>query len=166
MQFHLTHGSAVQLTEGQSVASRNLDTFCDGIVFSDQPVRVNQKICVELGCTTTWSGAIRVGLTSVNPAQLTPSKLPRFAYPDLTQREGYWVRVINETLTSHGCRLMFYTNRQGQLQLFVNGQHKGTLLAGLPVHQSLWFLLDIYGNTTTARLVQPGKSQTFIQCTS
>ncbi|XP_059151598.1 uncharacterized protein LOC131937903 isoform X2 [Physella acuta] len=155
MQFHLTHGSAVQLTEGQTVASRKLDTFCDGIVFSDQPVRVNQKVCVELGCTTAWSGAIRVGLTSVNPAQLTASKLPRFAYPDLTQTEGYWVRVINETLTSPGCRLMFYTNPQGQLQLFVNGQHKGTLLAGLPVHQSLWLLLDIYGNTTSARLVQP-----------
>lgn len=157
MQFHLTHGSAISLTEGQTTASRSLNTFCNGIVFSDQPVRVNEKICVQLGCITAWSGALRVGITSVDPGKLRPDQFPRFAYPDLVNQEGYWIRVINENLTSQGCRLMVYFDTLGHLQLFINGQHKGALLSGLPVNQKLWLMLDIYGNTCSAKIVPPGK---------
>lgn len=157
MHFHLTHGSAVVLTEGQTLASRNIDTFCNGIVFSDQPVVLGQKLCVELGCTTTWSAGIRVGVTSVNPARLDPSELPRFAYPDLAHKEGFWVRAVNENHLSPGCRLTVYLTKHGQLQLFINRQHKGALLLGLPTTQSLWLMLDIYGNTCSAKFVKPGK---------
>ncbi|CAL1533072.1 unnamed protein product [Lymnaea stagnalis] len=155
MQFHLTHGSAISLTEGQTTASRSHDTFCNGIIFSDQPVKVNEKICVELGCITAWSGALRVGVTSVDPGKLHSDQLPRFAYPDLVSQDGYWLRVINENLTAQGCRLMVYFNTLGHLQLFINGQHKGTLLSDLPVNQKLWLLLDIYGNTCSAKIVPP-----------
>ncbi|KAK6990024.1 protein neuralized, partial [Biomphalaria glabrata] len=155
MQFHLTHGTAIQLTEGQTLATRRNDTFCDGIVFFSQPIQVNQKVCVELGCTTSWSGSVRIGVTTIDPARLHADQLPKFAYPDWIHKEEFWIRVINESLTSQGCRLMVYINSNGELLLFVNGNHKGSLLYGLPIQQRLWLLLDIYGNTLSAKILIP-----------
>ncbi|KAH9504609.1 hypothetical protein Btru_062423 [Bulinus truncatus] len=155
MQFHLTHGTAIQLTEGQTLATRKNNTFCNGIVFFNQPIRVNHKHCIELGTANTWSGSIRIGITTINPSKFRSDQLPRFVYPDWIHREEFWIRVINEKLTTHGCQLMVYVNHDGQLQLFVNGNHKGTLLYGLPVNQNLWLLLDIYGNTVSAKIVVP-----------
>ena len=44
----------------------------------------------------------------------------------------------------------------GQLQLFIDGHHKGSLLLGLPVRRRLWLLLDLYGNTDSATFVTTG----------
>lgn len=157
MQFHPTHGSAIQLTEGQTVATRSLDTYCNGIVFSDQPLKLGQKICVELVSVTMWSAALRIGVTTINPSGLEPDQLPKFSYPDLTYKDDYWVRVVSEGLLTPQCRLTVYLTAHGQLQVFINGLHKGALLLGLPTNQDLWLLLDLYGNTNSAKFVQPGK---------
>ncbi|KAL8574880.1 hypothetical protein ACOMHN_003440 [Nucella lapillus] len=155
MKFHPTHGSAVTLSQDGATATRDDTTFCNGIVFSETPLKVNQKVCVELDCVGSWSGTLRIGVTTTNPANVTTQDLPKYAYPDLSTKEGYWVRALPERLVHPGCRVMVYVTTCGQLHVFVDGQHKGVLLAHLPVTDVFWLVLDVYGNTSKVTFVKP-----------
>ncbi|GFR92989.1 protein neuralized [Elysia marginata] len=155
LRFHPCHGSAIALSASQTCATRGPDTYHHGLCFSDRPLCVNERVGLQLRVTTDWAGALRVGVTSVDPATLTSQGgVPSEAHPHLVKREGFWVRVIPERLlASSGCHLVLNLTSLGQLQLFVNGHHKGALLLGLPVRHRLWLLLDIYGNTDSATFV-------------
>ena len=162
MKFHNIHGTAITLSDGKSVATRADSHFCNGIVFSDQSVKIGQKVCVELTCTLNWSGALRLGFTTTDPSKLTSQDLPKYSMPYLKKKDGYWVRPISESMTSDGTQIMFYLSVGGFVQLFVNNEHKGVILAGLPTDKPLWALLDIYGNTKSLKLVKPGKDRQLI----
>ena len=157
MKFHNVHGSAVTLTDNRTVATRSDTHFCNGIVFSDQPLKSGQKFSIEIDCASCWSGALRVGVTLHDPAKTGAKDLPKYAVPDLSKKDGYWVRPISEALAGDGAQLMFYVSPAGHLQFFVNNEHKGALLAGLPTDKSLWLLFDLYGNTHSARCIQSGR---------
>ena len=96
MLFHNVCGEAISLSDDCKRASRASECFCNGITFSSQPIKINQKICLELGHTTNWSGAIRIGVTTHNPDKFCLEDLPRYVCPDLTNKEGYWARSLNE----------------------------------------------------------------------
>ncbi|RUS82615.1 hypothetical protein EGW08_009608, partial [Elysia chlorotica] len=156
MRFHHCHGTAITLSAGQTCATRGVDTYHDGLAFSERPLCINQRIGLQLGVTSTWAGGVRVGVTSVDPASLQAHKdgFPSEAHPTLVKREGFWVRVIPEKLVaSPGCRLVLNLTSLGQLQLFIDGHHKGALLLGLPIRYKLWLVLDLYGNTDNASFV-------------
>ncbi len=155
IHFHSVHGSAVVLSEDNLVSTRTED-FCNGIAFSAQPIRLNQKVCLELTHSTEWSGAIRIGVTTTNPQTLVTEDLPRYVCPDLTNKEGYWARALAEKFADSGNRITFYVNSVGQLHYFVNNEHKGMLLNHLPTNLKLWALFDIYGNTTAVKFVPAG----------
>ena len=165
MKFHLTHGTAVTLSQDRTVATRDETSFCNGVVFSEQALKIGQKICLELGCVTSWSGALRLGVTTHDPSTLTSQGLPKYAYPNLTQKEGYWARAVPERLVCAGCRVMVYVTSSGQLQVFVDGQHKGVLLAKLPTTSTLWLLADVYGNTSRVAFVKPGTWESSVMTT-
>lgn len=158
MKFHCVHGSAISLSDGQTCATRSDSEFCNGIVFSDSSFNTGTKLCIELTCTDAWSGALRVGLTTTDPDQLTSSDLPRYSLPHLAQKDGFWIRPISESLTADGHRLMLYLGSDGNVQLFVNNVHKGALLVGLPTGKPFWLMLDIYGNTKGVKFVKPGQT--------
>ncbi|KAL5016538.1 hypothetical protein ScPMuIL_006127 [Solemya velum] len=155
MKFHSTHGSAVFLSDNQCSATKNETIFSNGIVFSDQPLPIGQKAVVELGCSFASSGSIRVGVTIHDPSKLKSHDLPKYVVPFLTCREGYWARPISENLVTSGSRLMLYITSLGQLQLFIDDNHRGVYLGGLPVDKPLWLLFDIYGNTKSVKFVKP-----------
>lgn len=50
-----------------------------------------------------WSGALRLGVTSVDPNFLA-SSLPKYACPDLITKEGYWAKPIKEELAKDKIR--------------------------------------------------------------
>ena len=156
MHFHKVHGRGIKISEGGCVARRSED-FCHGIVFSSQPVKVNQKFCLELTQALEWSGALRLGLTSHDPNSLLATELPRYVCPDLTNRHGFWARGLQESYAQTGNRVTFYLNSSGQLHFFINNEHKGVLLSHLPTNVPVWILLDLYGNSTSAKFVPPGK---------
>ena len=156
MHFHQVHGSAIALSDDKLVATRKED-FCNGLVFSSQPIKTGQKICVELTQVCDWSGAIRIGVTSDDPGRLCASDLPRYACPDLTKKAGHWVRALSEKYADSGNRITFYLNSSGQMHYFVNNEHKGVFLSNLPTSTPLWTLFDIYGNTNSAKFVPAGE---------
>ena len=141
---------------------------------------VGAMYSVEVRCGGDWSGALRLGVTTV-PAHSRPrppprsdrerdsiSKLsvlstvtitltaaaPRYACPDLIAREGYWARPVKESLARPGARLSFCLCPGDlgslDLRLFVNNQHAGRHLTGLPAPAAAggcWAVLDVYGST-------------------
>ena len=161
MKFHNVHGSAITFTEGKTVASRVDSHFCNGIVFTDHPIKSGQKVCVELLCTQAWSGALRIGFTINDPAKFSASDLPKYSLPHLAKRDGYWIRPVSESLTGDGYQLMFYASADGHVQFFVNNEHKGALIVGLPTDKPFWVMFDIYGNTKGIRLLKAGMYQLF-----
>ncbi len=111
--FHSVHGSGITISEDGLVATRSGD-FCNGVTFSAQPIKVGQKVCVELTHTAEWSGALRIGVTSYDPSTCSAKTLPRYVCPDLTNKDGYWARALSENYAETGSRVTFYFNPNGK----------------------------------------------------
>ncbi|XP_074643355.1 uncharacterized protein LOC141900379 [Tubulanus polymorphus] len=152
MHFHDVCGSAIVLSSSQTVATR-YKHFCNGITFTQKPLPVGGKLSLELTQVCEFSGAVRIGVTTRDPASYSREDLPRYAFPELTNKEGHWARALNECYADTGNRITIYLTNDGQMQYFVNNEHKGVFLHGLPTDQNLWVLLDIYGNTKSVKLV-------------
>ncbi|XP_019640924.1 PREDICTED: uncharacterized protein LOC109482588 [Branchiostoma belcheri] len=178
MYFHTVHGTAITLSDDRRTATRG-DGFCNGITFSAAPMELGEEISIEFVSTTSsWSGAMRFGVTTVDPGTLTQEDLPRYAVPDLTNKEGYWAKSMSDNLGEPGNLLTFHVDAEGNLKYSVNNDDKGVFLSGIPVNQSapspdlssislrkkkkgpekkrpiqLWALLDVYGVTTAIKFV-------------
>lgn len=157
MRFHRVHGSALTLSEDKAAATKS-ENFCNAIAFSAQPVKINEKVCFEVSQTTEWSGALRIGVTSQDPGKLIAKDLPKYACPDLTNKSGFWARALTEAQASNGTRITIYVNQDGQMNYFVNNEHKGVLLNLLPVNTTLWLMLDVYGNTNAVKFTAPSEA--------
>ena len=158
MKFHSTHGTSITLSSSKTVATREEGVFCNGITFGDQGVKVNQKICLELSVSKSWSGALGIGITTNNPSKIKPSDLPRFAFRNLGEKEGYWLKAVSENLLSEGSKVTVYLSATGALQLFIDDNYIGACVINIPLDKQLWLVVDVYGNTAVAKFVKPGKN--------
>ena len=50
-----------------------------------------------------WSGALRLGISNVDPNSLKTC-LPKYACPDLITKDGFWARPIKEELAKEKTR--------------------------------------------------------------
>ncbi|XP_049275332.1 uncharacterized protein LOC119405388 [Rhipicephalus sanguineus] len=174
MRFHGVHGANVLIDEGGKRATR-LASFCDAVTFSAKPVAVGSRVSLQLTSNESWTGALRLGLTTHDPAVVSSTvttttsssttnsggaaiTLPRFSWPDLASRQGYWIRPLPERWIAHCTKLTFYVNAQGHFQLFVDSDYKGALFSGLPSKERLWLIVDLYGITVSAKFVAPCSS--------
>ncbi|NP_001161599.1 neuralized PATS1 [Saccoglossus kowalevskii] len=153
MFFHEKRGSLIELSSDRLTAKRT-DSFCNGITFSAFPVPVNEKISLEfLGNTSGWSGALRFGFTSVDP--VTIDELPRYAVPDLTNKDGFYAKALTESQAEQGYRLTYHCDSEGDVHFYVNNEYKGVHINNVDVTKPLWALIDIYGVTQQLRFVDP-----------
>ncbi|XP_050041653.1 uncharacterized protein [Dermacentor andersoni] len=177
MRFHGVHGANVLIDEGGKRATR-LASFCDAITFSAKPVAVGSRLSLQLTSSESWTGALRLGLTAHDPATAAvvsstvtttvtsgstannggATALPRFSWPELASKQGYWIRPLPERWIAHCLKLTFYVNAQGHFQLFVDSDYKGALFSGLPTKERLWLVVDLYGITVSAKFVTPCSS--------
>ena len=175
MQFHpVSQGSSIVLDMGGRRATRDVDSFCNGVVFSKVnlstvkvvsilsfpisqfPLSIGSVYCLEIGSGGDWSGSLRLGVTIHSPTQV-PSPPPRYACPDLIARDGYWARPVKESLAVHGARISFCLCPGGDVRLFVNNHHIGRHLTNIPTSVPVWALMDVYGNTTSITFVKEGQ---------
>lgn len=94
-----------------------------------------------------WSGVIRFGFTSNDPANLKHA-LPKYACPDLTNKPGYWAKALAERFCEKNNILFYYVNTAGDVSFGVNGEEKGIFFSGVETRSPLWTLIDVYGNCT------------------
>ncbi|CAH1783445.1 unnamed protein product, partial [Owenia fusiformis] len=147
--FHDTHGENVRLSPDKKRATR-YESFCKGIAFSNRPIAVNERVYIKIAeVSANWSGVLRFGFTSNDPATINAATLPRYACPDLTNKPGYWAKALGERYAELIAVIYFYVTRSGDVMYGINGEEKGMFFNNVNVSNPLWALIDIYGNSMT-----------------
>ncbi|XP_039968932.1 protein neuralized isoform X2 [Bactrocera tryoni] len=150
--FHITKGRNVRLSMDRFIASRTENDFCQGYVFTARPIRIGEKVIVQILKTEQmYLGALALGLTSCNPAGLQPSDLPNDS-DFLLDRPEYW--VVSKDIASQpqrGDEIAFFVAPNGEVTISKNN---GPAVVVMHVDQSLqlWAFLDVYGSTQSVRM--------------
>ena len=135
-----------------------VESFCKGIVFTHRPVRVNEKIFIRfVNKSDRWSGSIRFGFSAVDPRQLT-GNLPKYACPDLTNKNGFWAKALAEKYAERDSVIYYYVTSSGDVVYGVNGEDKGIFYSGVDTRRQLWGMIDVYGNSNVIEVVDPRRS--------
>ncbi|XP_067935821.1 protein neuralized-like [Watersipora subatra] len=154
LTFHSTHSENIQLY-GEGRIARRVESFCKGICFSARPVKIGEEVsirCEEI--STNWSGFLRVGFTSNNPAGINPHTLPRYACPDMTNQPGNWAKALPERFGVVDYVITYHVNRQGEVNIALNGENlPGPFFCGVNAASPIWALIDIYGNAKGVEFV-------------
>ncbi|KAH8258006.1 hypothetical protein KR038_004021 [Drosophila bunnanda] len=150
--FHNTKGRNVRLSQDRFVASRTESDFCQGYVFTARPIRIGEKLIVQvLKTEQMYVGALALGLTSCNPAMLQPNDLPNDS-DFLLDRPEYW--VVSKDIAAapqRGDEIAFFVAPNGEVSISKNN---GPAVVVMHVDQSLqlWAFLDVYGSTQSLRM--------------
>lgn len=101
MRFHRTCGSLIEFSGNYCTAERKRaeTDFNEGVVFSESKLRTNRIFQVRLDRKVGfWSGGVQLGVTIVDPGELTPETVPQSA---TELRYGTWVKIqLSNTLIS------------------------------------------------------------------
>ncbi|XP_069140016.1 protein neuralized-like isoform X2 [Argopecten irradians] len=155
LKFHQICGDNVELNSDASIAKRG-DSFCKAICFSNRPIAINEKVYIKFAETSSsWSGVLRFGFTNIDPGSLRGSDLPRYACPDMTNKQGNWAKALAERYATPNNTLHFYVTRNGDVFYGVNGEDVGLFFTGVNTQLPLWALFDIYGNTLAVEFANP-----------
>lgn len=154
-RFHpQAKGKNIRLDAQLRRATRK-NSFCNGITFSQRPVRLYEKVRLRLsGIHTGWSGALRFGFTSLDPSELALADIPKYACPDLVTRPGYWAKALPERLAMRDNVLAFWADRHGRVFYSINDGEPILFHCGLSVACPLWAIIDIYGITQEVTLLE------------
>lgn len=80
LRFHHVHGRYVSINQHGTIARRTTG-FSNGIVFSNRPIKVNEKVYVKVvDLFKNWDGVLRFGFTKYNPTSFT-NGLPEYVIP-------------------------------------------------------------------------------------
>lgn len=154
-RFHpQTKGKNIRLDSQLRRATRK-NSFCNGIAFSQRPVRLYEKVRLQLsGVHNGWSGALRFGFTSMDPGELSPADIPKYACPDLVTRPGFWAKALPERLALRDTVLAFWADRHGRIFYSINEGDPLLFHCGVSVGGPLWAIIDIYGITQEVTLLE------------
>jgi len=156
LKFNNKHGDNCQILRDGTQAKRG-ESFCKGIVFSDRPVEIGERVCIRLTeLSIRWSGVLRLGFSSQNP--VTIQNLPKYACPDLTGKPGYWAKALTERYAESNALIHYYFTSNGDVHFGVNGVDKGLFFSGVDTRQPLWCMIDLYGNCTAIEMVDMRRS--------
>ncbi|XP_062394971.1 E3 ubiquitin-protein ligase NEURL3-like isoform X2 [Sardina pilchardus] len=144
-------GKKITLSHGNCRASRDLETFRDGLVFSSRPVKSREKVKFRVERSLlAWSGGVRIGFTNVHPAA---GPLPPMTIPDLTNRLGYGVKQVPQSYCSPGSMITFWMDPTGKLCYKTSTGTFDCIQTNLNLSRPLWAIIDVYGQSTTVFLL-------------
>ncbi|KAF8357958.1 hypothetical protein PRIPAC_92953 [Pristionchus pacificus] len=148
LKFHSIHGQHIKREEGGSRVVRK-GSFCNGIAFSNRPIAIDERVGIrQTTVTTKWSGVLRFGLTTVDPALHRSLELPKYACPTLSELPGYWIRALPDRYAKQGALVHFSVSRAGDLMYGIDGAAKGIFIGGIDIARPLWVIVDVYGTAT------------------
>ncbi|KAG5270960.1 hypothetical protein AALO_G00174270 [Alosa alosa] len=144
-------GKKITLSHGTCRASRDLETFRDGLVFSSRPVKPREKVQFRVERSLlAWDGGVRIGFTNVRPAA---GPLPPMAIPDLTDKLGYGVMQVPQRYCPPGTMITFWMDPTGNLCYKTSTGTFDCNQTDLDLSQPLWAIIDVYGQSTTVLLL-------------
>ena len=151
MKFSEIHGLNVHLDETKQKAVRN-NSFFDGIVFSDNPIRINSFIPIKI-CSPAnqWLGSVFLGVTSRNPKHFVDNSLPKHII-GLCSEDDFWIKSIPSRWSDSN--LIIHLTYDGLMEISCNEEPSLTLafLSDLPVSDPLWLIIDLYGSSNSVQL--------------
>ncbi|KAA0713717.1 Apoptosis-resistant E3 ubiquitin protein ligase 1 [Triplophysa tibetana] len=153
MTFHTEMtGKYVTISQGGRLASRDASSFMDGLAFLSRAIKVNEKMCIQIeSCSSRWDGALRIGFTNIRP---NIRSIPPSAIPELSDTPGYCVLPVPVDLCVHSAEIHFWMNYAGMVLVEGITRERYYIKAkGLNLNKSLWVFFDLYGKTSTVRLL-------------
>ena len=83
--------------------------------------------------------------------------LPKYVYPDLTNKEGYWAASMPENSIKENDIIFFYLDSSGLIHYGINDNYGGVFLSGVDIFlngkiRPMWAIIDVYGNTLAVQL--------------
>ncbi|XP_046860451.1 neuralized-like protein 4 [Xenia sp. Carnegie-2017] len=160
--FHQKRGRNVALSADNLTATRNGDTYDNGVCFSKKPLRLGDIFQLRINeMDLKWAGSLRLGVTTSNP-ELWTINLAR-AVTDLftEQHLDFWVLSGNRihrglskedySLNLHnlkvGSKVGVQVMENGDLVFFLDGVNMGTAAHGIPTQKPIFCVFDVYGKT-------------------
>jgi len=78
----------------------------------------------------------------------------RYAFPDITNEQGYWAKAVPEAHAQRGIVLFFFINvGSTEVRYGINDVEVGVFFSGVQTTSPLWALLDLYGSTIAVEFV-------------
>lgn len=153
MSFHTTSGSNIKFCNiERTTVERKLNEYCKGYVFTGQPLKVNEKIVIQvLAVEQHYVGAMAFGVTSANPAHLPSDCLPEDC-DELLDRSEYWV-VCKDVAASpkQGDELAFTYCENGQITFSKNNGSPHVIMH-VDHSLQLYGFFDVFGHTAKIKL--------------
>ncbi|XP_070541223.1 E3 ubiquitin-protein ligase NEURL1-like [Ptychodera flava] len=146
LPFHEICGMNVVLDPTRTQARRIDGEFQNSVVFLNRPIHVGELVIIEiLETTARYLGCLTIGVTSCDPAVISPAVLPDDC-EDFYDRQEYWAISKDISLPDVGDQLSFVINSEGELHYHENAVHQRVLMH-VDASQPLWILFEIYGST-------------------
>ncbi|XP_055029168.2 neuralized E3 ubiquitin protein ligase 1Ab isoform X1 [Misgurnus anguillicaudatus] len=152
--FHAnTKGSQIVMDKTQRNV-RRIGSFCNAITFTNRTVRIYEQVRLKITKKQDcWTGALRLGFTTVDPSDLISAWLPRFACPDLVSERGFWARALPEEHCEEGTILSFWLDNMGRAFYRINDEAPIFFFSEVPSGEPVWAIIDVYGLTSGVQLL-------------
>ncbi|CAJ0609118.1 unnamed protein product [Cylicocyclus nassatus] len=152
LRFHQMTGRHVSLNTMRNMASRCSSEYAQGYVFSERPIRNNEKVVIEIvSVLQLYKGGLAFGVTCCDPGTLRPADLPDDS-SDLIEMPQYWVGIKDIALQPRvNTVLSFWITDAGEVKF---EKDQGIARTVLHVDNSLplYMYFDIYGSTQAIKL--------------
>ncbi|WKY15968.1 hypothetical protein Q1695_000998 [Nippostrongylus brasiliensis] len=152
LRFHQTTGRHVSLNTMRNIATRSGSEYSQGYVFSERPIRNNEKVVIEvIGVQQLYKGGLAFGVTCCDPSTLRAADLPDDS-SDLIEMPQYWVGIKDIALQPRANTVLsFWITDTGEVK-FEKDQGLARTVLHVDNSLPLYMYFDLYGSTQAIRL--------------
>ena len=158
----INHGAAINISS-DGLTARRTNGFANGIVFTNRPINIFEKITFELHQQplSIWQGSLRLGLYSGH--QLPANDLPLSTMEASLGTFYSMVSLEKYIHLTHGLRITVWLTQNHCLNYAINNILRGTLIDHQQIDENnnvlvpLRLAFDLYGNTTQVQIIRDGR---------
>ncbi|KAK5973987.1 Zinc finger C3HC4 type [Trichostrongylus colubriformis] len=152
LRFHQMTGRHVSLNSMRNIATRCGSEYTQGYVFSERPIRNNEKVVIEvIGVQQLYKGGLAFGVTCCDPSTLRVTDLPDDS-SDLIEMPQYWVGIKDIALQPRvNTVLSFWITDSGEVK-FEKDQGLARTVLHVDNSLPLYMYFDLYGSTQAIKL--------------
>ncbi|VDM52250.1 unnamed protein product [Angiostrongylus costaricensis] len=152
LRFHQVTGRHISLNAMRNIATRCDSEYSQGYVFSERPIRNNEKVVIEVVTVQKlYIGGLAFGVTCCDPSTLRPVDLPDNS-SDLVEMPQYWVGIKDIALQPPvNTVLSFWITDAGEVK-FEKDQNVARTVLHVDNSLPLYMFFDVYGSTQAIKL--------------